>query len=137
MTVPHGISCLFVYGTLRQGFENPAAQLLHGSSDYIGRARAQGHLYNIARYPGFVPSNEEDAWVYGDVYLVHAPELTYLELDKYEGCAPADASPHEYRRAIIPVRLDTGDWIEASIYIYAHDTIGKPRIASGDYLAGE
>lgn len=128
---------LFVYGTLRQAFQNPAAQHLHNSADHIGQARVRGRLYRIARYPGFLPSQSENDWVHGDVYHLHSPELTYTELDKYEGCSPDDPPPHEYRRATITVLLDSGAWLEACVYIYALEITGKQRIMSGDYCASE
>jgi gamma-glutamylcyclotransferase (GGCT)/AIG2-like uncharacterized protein YtfP len=81
-----------------------------------------------------VPSDGECDWVHGDVYDLRFPELTYLELDKYEGCAADDPLPHEYSRAVLPVLLDTGVWIQACAYVYARDTTGKPRIHSGDYF---
>ena len=132
---------LFVYGTLRRGLDNLTARLLHNSSDHLGPARARGHLYQLAGYPGFVASHEEDAWVQGELLHLRHPELTYAQLDKYEGCSPNDPLPHEYRRAILPVLLDCGAatqaWFEASVYLYTLDPTGKPRIHSGDYLSGD
>lgn len=129
------IPYLFVYGTLRRGTDNPASQRLHNSSDYIGHARARGRLYKIAHYPGFVPSDDPDAWVHGDVYLLRSPETTLLELDKYEGCSVYDLPPHEYRRSVLSVLLDSGDWLEAFVYIYTRGVIQEQLLSSGDYLA--
>ena len=118
---------LFVYGTLRQGQQNSAAQLLHHSANHLGPACARGLLYRIAHYPGFVPSNgTEDHWVRGDLYVLHSPESTYSALDQYEG--------DEYRRTVLPVELALGSWIEASVYVYTQDVTGKVCILSGDYL---
>lgn len=118
---------LFVYGTLRPGFTNPAAQLLHASADHLGPARIRGLLYRIAHYPGLVPSQAtEDHWVKGDLYLLHSPDSTYAALDEYEG--------EEYRRTVLPVQFPSGAWQEASVYLYTQDLAGKPLIPSGDCL---
>jgi gamma-glutamylcyclotransferase (GGCT)/AIG2-like uncharacterized protein YtfP len=128
---------LFVYGTLRHGTTNEVSQLLHSSADRVARGRARGQLYLVGDYPGFVPSETESDWVYGDVYRLNSPELTYSELDRYEGCSPDDPQPHEYSRSLMPVLLDSGAWIEASVYLYTRDTEGKSRIISGDYLSNQ
>ena len=43
---------LFVYGTLMRGFDNPMAQLLSRSADFIGEAHCRGRLYRVTHYPG-------------------------------------------------------------------------------------
>jgi gamma-glutamylcyclotransferase (GGCT)/AIG2-like uncharacterized protein YtfP len=126
---------LFVYGTLRQGAQNQASKLPSTSADYRASGRARGQLYLVAHYPGFVPSEVEGDWVRGDVYHLRSPELTYPELDKFEGCSHFDPLPHEYRRSVVSVLLDTGAWIEACAYVYARGTGGMQRIRSGDYFA--
>lgn len=98
--------------------------------------RIRGKLYRVAHYPGFVPTEAEGEWVHGDLFLLHTPELMFSELDRYEGCAPGDPLPHEYRRCLIPVLLNFGTWLHAFVYIYAAYIVGKPIISSGDYLAG-
>jgi gamma-glutamylcyclotransferase (GGCT)/AIG2-like uncharacterized protein YtfP len=118
---------LFVYGTLRPGFDNQAARLLHQSADYLGPARVRGKLYEIADYPGLVHcANAEDSWVHGDVYVLHSPAQTYDVLDKYEG--------NEYCRSVLSIELSASGWIEACVYVYTADIGGKQRIASGNYL---
>jgi gamma-glutamylcyclotransferase (GGCT)/AIG2-like uncharacterized protein YtfP len=48
-------------------------------------------------------------------------------LDEYEGSEP-------FRRVSGPVLLDSGEWIEAQVYVYTGDTSGKERIVSGNWL---
>lgn len=126
---------LFVYGTLRGGDVNESAALLHRSAHLMGRGKARGRLYLVADYPGLVPLAAGDHWVYGEVYRLNSPESVYNELDRYEGCAPDDPPPHEYRRTTIPVLLESGNWIEAIAYTYALPIDGKKEIPSGDFLA--
>lgn len=126
---------LFVYGTLRRGSANEPAALLHRSGRFLGHGKVRGRLYLIAAYPGLLPSSGDDHWVHGDVYRLDSPEIILPKLDIYEGCGPADPPPHEYRREIVPVLLDSGEWIDASAYVYASSVLGKREIPSGDFLA--
>jgi gamma-glutamylcyclotransferase (GGCT)/AIG2-like uncharacterized protein YtfP len=128
---------LFVYGTLRAHSKNDMSKRLKRWADKIVRGRTRGRLYMIAEYPGFVPSDSNNEWVYGDVYHLPSPELVYSELDRYEGCSPEDPLPHEYQRSVLPILLESGDWVDAFSYVYARDTAGKPRIESGEYRRGE
>ncbi|HEY3029085.1 MAG TPA: gamma-glutamylcyclotransferase family protein, partial [Bradyrhizobium sp.] len=48
---------LFVYGTLMRGFNQPMAQLLSRSADFIGEAQCRGRLYLVKHYPGLVLSD--------------------------------------------------------------------------------
>jgi gamma-glutamylcyclotransferase (GGCT)/AIG2-like uncharacterized protein YtfP len=129
----HANKYLFVYGTLREGSANEMSKLLRRSAHRIGTGRARGQLFSVADYPGFVPSDSESDWVYGDVYELEHPEGIYPKLDNYEGCGVNDSPPYEYHRLTVPVLLDSGRWIGASAYVYANDTAGKPRIDSGEF----
>nr|MDQ2898790.1 gamma-glutamylcyclotransferase [Acidobacteriota bacterium] len=84
---------------------------------------------------GLVLSDNPEDWVRGDVYRLDAPNAIYAKLDEYEGCGPKDPLPHEFRRTVVPVLLDSGDSITASVYIYSKDIVGKQRIESGNFLA--
>jgi gamma-glutamylcyclotransferase (GGCT)/AIG2-like uncharacterized protein YtfP len=126
---------LFVYGTLRRGFANEPAALLHRSARFLGPAKVRGRLYLISTYPGLVPSEDGDRWVHGEAYRLDSPEIIIPKLDKYEGCGPADPHPHEFRRTTVPVLLDSNQWIEAIAYIYALPIQGKQQILSGEFLA--
>jgi gamma-glutamylcyclotransferase (GGCT)/AIG2-like uncharacterized protein YtfP len=126
---------LFVYGSLRRAFTNQAAAMLHQSARFLGKGKVKGVLYLIETYPGLVPSPEGDRWVVGEAYHLDSPETILPKLDQYEGCGPADPHPHAYRRAIVPVFLDSGEWIDGITYIYALPVDGKKEIPSGDFLA--
>ena len=123
---------LFVYGTLRRCFRNEFARLLRRSARFVGYGKVKGRLYLIADYPGLVATAHED-WVHGEIYRLNTPAETYKLLDDYEGCGPTAALPHEYRRAVWPVLIDTGEWIRACVYTYEGEVSGKERITSGDF----
>lgn len=119
---------LFVYGTLRTGAKNRFAALLRRSADRIGGGRVQGRLYRIANYPGFVPSRSEHDWVKGEVFRLANAGALFSVLDEYEG--------REFQRIVLPVLLDSGEWIEAWVYVYAGLVRAKPWIPSGDFFDG-
>ena len=61
-----GIYQLFVYGSLRSGFRNPAYQYLACHFKLLGEAVVQGKLYDKGDYPVAVPSSE-DAFITGEI----------------------------------------------------------------------
>lgn len=128
---------LFVYGTLRRGTDNRFAQYLQKSGQWVGKGKINGRLYAIGGYPGVITSQIDGEWVVGDIYQLFHPQETYRVLDAYEGCGPDDPQPHEFSRVICPAFLDSGVWIDASIYLYRHNVAGKQSIESGDFLLFE
>ena len=125
---------LFVYGSLRRDFSSPASRVLDDHAEYIGEAIFQGKLYKIDWYPGVVPSVDLDDKVLGEVYKINNREEVHPNLDRYEGCSPADPKPHAFARKESRVRLKSGDEITAWIYLYEWTVDDKERIPSGDYL---
>ena len=121
---------LFVYGTLRKGVVNEFAAMLSRSAHYIGAARVRGRLYRVAHYPALMPSRRGCGWVRGDVYALDHPVRMFRILDEYEGLT----APSEFQRTTILAKLDSGERIEAWVYVYTRGTVGLPRIVSGDFL---
>lgn len=128
MINPH----LFVYGTLRPGYDGAMARWLCGVAHHVGPALARGSLYWVADYPGFVAGPDGD--VMGDLFALPDPDATLARLDEHEECSDHFPAPHEYRRERLIVSMREGP-VEAWTYVYAWDVAGLERIASGDYLA--
>ncbi|WP_298396740.1 gamma-glutamylcyclotransferase [Sphingobium sp.] len=122
---------LFVYGTLRAGFDGPMARRLRAEAVLIGPARVKGVLYRIADYPGLAVGGDD--WVTGDLFALPNMAATLSWLDIYEECAPSFPQPHEYRREICAVEA-AGGAIYAWIYAYARDTTALDKIDGGDFL---
>lgn len=124
---------LFVYGTLRSNFRNPAYEYIARYFNLVGEATAQGKLFDLGEYPGAVPSND-GSLIRGELYTIkNEREFAWAicQLDDYEGSL---TEPHEtplYLREITLIRIDGTD-IPAWIYWYNGDTQGKPLISSGD-----
>lgn len=128
-------SHLFVYGTLRQGGDNPMHDFLARESDFIAHATWQGRLYRVDFYPGAVPSDDPAARVHGEVYRLRRPMFALADLDRYEACGPGFAAPTEYLRELHPVRLRDGREVLAWVYVYNRPVEGLELITSGDFFA--
>jgi len=127
---------LFVYGTLRVGFENAFARRLHLEAEYLGAAVAAGGvLVDLGWYPGFVPVANERATVRGDLFRLPANGKLLSLLDEYEGCSGNPANPEEYRRERRQVRRGNAGSETALIYILNRPAGNFPVVPDGDYLA--
>ena len=124
---------LFVYGTLMRGFDNPMAQLLSRSADFLGAARCRGRLYRVTHYPGLVLSDDSDDVVFGELFRLRRPAELLREFDMYEACGEGFAEPTEYLRRMLSVTGDDGAVSEAWTYVYNWPVDGMARIASGRF----
>jgi gamma-glutamylcyclotransferase (GGCT)/AIG2-like uncharacterized protein YtfP len=124
---------LFVYGTLMRGFDNPMAQLLSRSADFIGEARCRGRLYLVQQYPGLVLSDDPAEHVCGELYRLREPSELLRELDQYEACGEGFAEPTEYIRQVLTVTLAEDTACEAWTYLYNWPVVHLSRIISGRF----
>lgn len=122
---------LFVYGTLRPGFDGSMAAWLSSVAVHRGPATAPGALYRVDYYPAFVPGDQ--GWVVGDLILLPDAAALLPLIDAHEECTADFPPPHEYRRERLIVDTATGS-VEAWTYVYARPVAGLERIASGDFL---
>lgn len=130
-----GIYQLFVYGSLRSGFRNPAYQYLACHFKLLGEAVVQGKLYDKGDYPVAVPSSE-DAFITGELYVANNPEeFTWAigQLDDYEGLNTEAGETPLYKRESVTV-FQNGQPAKAWIYWYNGSIAGMPEIAIGDVL---
>ena len=128
---------LFVYGTLRKALRHEMYAVLTRGAQFVGSASVRGALFDLGAYPGFVVDDVAADLVTGELYALHAPSVedTLAILDAYEGCAPPDAQPHEYQRALIDVALADGSTQPAWTYVLNRPVAGMIRIPNGDYVA--
>ncbi|HME00498.1 MAG TPA: gamma-glutamylcyclotransferase family protein [Terriglobia bacterium] len=123
---------LFVYGSLRRGFE------LHGvlaglGARHVGNASLRGRLFDLGHYCGAKPSNAAADRVHGEVYRLANPERALGILDRTEGLRPGAPAESFYRREAAEVTLENGATTQAWIYWLARWPGPKRLIASGDY----
>src|SRR5205809_606997 len=93
---------LFVYGTLRNTYDNPMAQLLRKNARLTGHGYVPGRLFDLGWYPGATYESDSKYRVWGDVFTL-TDESILKQLDDYEGIEnhPDD----EYARRNVPVQL--------------------------------
>ncbi|RVU24646.1 pyruvate carboxylase [Sandaracinomonas limnophila] len=124
---------LFVYGTLRRDCGNDLHRLIARNSDYVGMANFQGKMYQVADYPGIVPSSDVKDQVVGELYLLSNTIKLLNVLDEYEEYDPENAENSLFVRSEVQVELN-GETKTAYAYLYNRATDSSTKIVSGDYL---
>ena len=125
---------LFTYGTLMTGFSR---RPLLGAALLEGRARIRGSLYHFGDYPGVVL--DDRGWVVGELYRVTDLAARFPDLDREEGCNPADETRCLYVRRTVPVHTAGAEVRDAWVYVY-NERFGPargrgPLVESGDWRA--
>lgn len=126
---------LFVYGSLRKGFNHPAYQYISNFFTLTGPARVKGQLFDMGEFPAAVPA-QSDHYIVGELYsLKNADEFGWAfgQIDDYEGVVTELGEIPLYRRATTTVECN-GYSSQAWIYWYNGDVSGYPVIESGDVL---
>lgn len=124
---------LFVYGTLRSGFQSPAYEYISRFFTLVGNARVLGKLVDMGSYPAGVPSGD-GSMINGELYRIrHELEFPWAigQLDDYEGVSVEPDEVQLYKRELTIAECDNRQ-VPAWIYWYNGDTTGRPDIASGD-----
>jgi gamma-glutamylcyclotransferase (GGCT)/AIG2-like uncharacterized protein YtfP len=127
---------LFVYGSLRKGFQHAAYEYIRRYFDFVSEAKVSGTLYDMGDYPAAVPGSTGSA-IIGELYRIREiDELDWAlgQLDDYEGINPEENEPALYRREKTIVLLPDGVQTEAWIYWFNGEVTGRPVVASGDVL---
>jgi gamma-glutamylcyclotransferase (GGCT)/AIG2-like uncharacterized protein YtfP len=127
---------LFVYGTLMSRFHNVHAVALRQAATLVGSATYRGMMHRVAGprgdliYPVVTPSDDDADVVHGELYRLNDRRILD-RLDAYEGCAAECPQPHEYRRDLAEVTLESGVTTEAMLYVFQGTTTALPRITDG------
>lgn len=125
-------SKLFVYGTLRQGFE-PHIYLRRQSARFLGQGIITGRLYDLGEYPGAVPSDLPGDEIQGELYELPDPDAHLQVLDEVEEFDPDHPETSLFVRRPAEVRLRTGEKIEAWVYFLPRKPRNARLIQSGDF----
>ncbi len=124
---------IFVYGSLRSGFQNPAYGYISKHFTLTGHAKVKGKLYDLGSYPAAVPT-EEESYIIGELYAHKKPaEFSWAigQLDEYEGLTPDEDDVQLYERKRVTVYCNDTT-TEAWIYWYTGQIDDQPVIPSGD-----
>jgi gamma-glutamylcyclotransferase (GGCT)/AIG2-like uncharacterized protein YtfP len=99
-------SRLFVYGSLRVGFRNPAYGYLTKYFHFLGEGIVKGRFYFNGYVPVAVPSEDEEKFITGDLYELNEPEdfdWVIVQLDDYEGLNVEAGERPLYKRELVTV----------------------------------
>ena len=88
---------LFVYGTLKRGFNNPLKREFIQGTEFLGEGSVHGRLFKVSYYPAALPSSNLAEVIHGEIYQIKNPNLWGF-LDEYE--AVNQAPPCEYVRSM-------------------------------------
>ena len=122
---------LFVYGTLRRGFEWHFH--LRQTARFLGDGTIQGRMYDLGEFPGAVPSDVAGEVVRGELYQLLDPESQLKILDEKEECDPIQPEAGLFVRRPTEVRLNTGETFEAWVYFLPREPPDGRVIPSGDF----
>ncbi len=126
---------LFVYGTLRTGFENPLARRIRKEARFLHPARfTAAILVDLGHYPGLVPVADSNSVVEGDLFGLPPRDDLLDALDAYEGCSKDPEHPGEYFREKHGVLDPDGRTLSAWTYLLNRPSAGLPVVTGGDYL---
>jgi len=126
---------LFVYGSLRSGFRNPAYQYLSRYFRLLGDATVKGKLYDMGEYAAAV-STDEERFIHGELYEVNEPlefDWAISQLDDYEGINVEVGERPLYIRAAVSAYMN-GAESKTWIYWFNGNTDGYPEVMSGDMM---
>jgi gamma-glutamylcyclotransferase (GGCT)/AIG2-like uncharacterized protein YtfP len=126
---------LFVYGSLRSGFKNPAYHYLTQYFHLLGDAVVKGHFFDNGTHPVAVPTDKEH-YITGELYLINNnAEFAWAmeQLDDYEGLNVEAGELPLYRRELVEA-YQQGQPSKAWIYWYNQPVQGMPLIETGDLL---
>ncbi|HRD58019.1 MAG TPA: gamma-glutamylcyclotransferase [Ferruginibacter sp.] len=127
---------LFVYGSLRSGFRNPAYSYLTQYFHLVGEAVVRGKFYDNGSFPVAVPAAEGDQFINGELYIINNPEefsWAIEQLDDYEGLNVLPGEAPLYRREVTEAFVD-GKPSLAWIYWYNRSVDKFELIPTGDIL---
>jgi len=127
---------LFVYSSLRMGFQNEKYEYIRRYFSFEGNVKAKGLLSDLGNYPVATPT-DENYFIKGELYKINDPnEFSFAigQLDDYEGVSPETDETALYRRDLTTIFRNDGSTVDAWIYWYNGDVAGKPVIASGDVI---
>jgi gamma-glutamylcyclotransferase (GGCT)/AIG2-like uncharacterized protein YtfP len=126
---------LFVYGTLLSAAGHPMGTRLRREARLVGPATIEGRLYSLGRYPGLVEADGAAGPVYGELYALRTPAVTLKWLDTYEGILPGKPEESPYERLVRPVRPESGETVDAWVYLYRRSVRLRPEVEDGRWIA--
>jgi len=135
MNMDNEIFQLFVYGSLRSGFQSEAYNYLAKYFTLVGPSRVKGKLYDTGQYPVAVPATEE-RYITGELYRLKDPaEFSWAieQIDDYEGLHVESGEKALYNREPVAVYIENTE-VVAWIYWYCGDVKDFTELQEGDII---
>jgi len=134
--MPNSIDRLFVYSSLRSGFQHPAYTYISKYFTLEADAITKGKLYDVGGLIVGIPT-DENYFIKGELYLIKEPsEFSWAigQLDDYEGVQEDEDNPTPlYIRSVSTILV--GDSTEkAWVYWYSQPILNGNFIENGDIL---
>jgi gamma-glutamylcyclotransferase (GGCT)/AIG2-like uncharacterized protein YtfP len=129
------ITRLFVYGSLRVGFKDPAYSYLSKYFHLLGEGKVQSRFHFNGKIPVAVPSVNDH--ISGELYELNNPdELKWvmIQLDDYEGLNVEEGETPLYKREKITVKL-ADKQTEAWVYWYNRSVEHMPALDASELAA--
>ncbi len=111
---------LFVYGSLREGFQNTSHNYIAQYFSFVSGAKVKGSLNDIAG-EHFATPGDGSSFIEGELYRLndeHDFSYVFGQLDDYEGLINEQGEQPLYRREITEVFTDDGEITQAWLYWY-------------------
>lgn len=127
---------IFVYSSLRSGFQHPAYGYISKYFVLQGEAVAKGKLYDLGGNIVGIRT-EDNAFVKGELYTIReADEFSWAlaQLDDYEGVNSNEGEAPLYKRVLTTVYINSRE-TTAWAYWYNRIVNDGRLIESGDILA--
>ncbi|MEO6135228.1 MAG: gamma-glutamylcyclotransferase family protein [Ginsengibacter sp.] len=125
---------LFVYSSLRKGFQQADYDYIAEFFSFISDAKVEGTL-SILNHVPVATNGATNTFIKGELYEIkNEQNISYVmgQLDGYEGLVVEENEIPLYRRELTKVFLNDGSESEAWVYWYNGDVSGLPIIPSGD-----
>lgn len=127
---------LFVYGSLRSGFRNPAYNYLTKYFHLVGEAVVRGKFYDAGAHPVAIPSTDPENFITGELYMINNQDefgWAIEQLDDYEGINVEAGEKPLYRREITEAFIE-GKGSLAWIYWFNGNVDNFEPIHTGDII---
>ncbi len=128
---------IFVYSSLRRGFNSPAYSYISQYFDFVGNGTTSGCLHDMGHIAVGFSKPGCTQKIVGELYEIRNVEefaWAIAQLDDYEGVNPSYDEEKFYYRDRTIVELEDGTRHEAWVYWYARPLEGYPVVESGDVL---
>jgi gamma-glutamylcyclotransferase (GGCT)/AIG2-like uncharacterized protein YtfP len=126
---------LFVYGSLRSGFKNPAYEYLTRYFTYAGEAMVKGIFFDAETHPVAIASNNDDMIV-GELYSINNEDefsWAFEQLDDYEGVNVEVGETPLYKRTLVQV-FQEDKIIDAWVYWFNGSVDNLKKIETRDLV---